>query len=118
MVLIQSGAGKEEGVSLEECLDYLKNRWNLQQEQPKVQTKREISIVGIGMGTSGTLTKEAQKALENAQLLIGAGRMLQQIGRSYQKQFISYKPEEICDYLENHSEYQRIAVAMSGDVGF
>lgn len=109
---------KEEGVSLEECLEYLRNRWNLQQEHKTHQTEREISIVGIGMGTSGTLTREAQKALENAQLLVGAGRMLQQIGKSHQKQFISYKPEEICDYLENHPEYQRIAVAMSGDVGF
>ena len=44
---------KEEGVSLEECLEYLRNRWNLQQEHKTHQTEREISIVGIGMGTSG-----------------------------------------------------------------
>lgn len=115
---------KEEGSSLEECLEYLKKRWNLQEDkeisggEAQSSHRRKISVVGIGMGTPRTLTAEGKKALEEAQLLIGAGRMLEEIALPGQAKFVSYKPDEISGYIREHQEYARVAVALSGDVGF
>lgn len=126
---------KEEGSSLEECLEYLKKRWCLNESIPETAEissegkqredekdeypdRRQISIVGIGMGTADTLTAEGKRALEQAQLLIGAGRMLEDIVREGQETFRSYKPEEICACIKEHSACTKVAVALSGDVGF
>ena len=37
---------------------------------------KRINIIGIGMDGTETLTKKALQAIENAQILIGAQRML------------------------------------------
>lgn len=144
---------KEKGSTLEECLEYLRKRWGLddsvdiaaeteeklagaenrlsgtEERMPEEQwpdrgrdaeklTVRKIAIVGIGMGTPDTLTVEGKRSLAEAELLIGAGRMLEQIALPGQAQFVSYKPDEICSYIKEHPEYIKIAVALSGDVGF
>lgn len=121
---------KEEGRSLENCLEYISRKLDCgktaeetKEERPGGKTSaekepREISLVGIGMGTLGTMTREGETALGEAQLLIGAARMLEQVGKPGQDTFVSYKPEEICSYLEQHPEYRKAAVALSGDVGF
>ncbi len=125
---------KEEGYSLQECLEYLRNRWNLKDntenssiEEHKIdreETKKEeqmirqISVVGIGMGNEGTLTIEGKQALKEADLLIGAGRMLEDTAQPGQTRFVSYHPGEISSYIKEHTEYRKIAVALSGDVGF
>lgn len=122
---------KEKGSTLEECLEYLKKRWELPDPEPAVPKTggraanpashfygRKIALVGIGMGTQDTLTVEGKRALEEAELLIGAGRMLEQIALPGQSQFVSYKPDEICGYIKEHTEYRKVAVALSGDVGF
>ena len=38
--------------------------------------------------------------------------------RPGQEIYTAYRPEEICRYLKEHAEYGKIAVALSGDVGF
>ncbi|MBS6195032.1 MAG: precorrin-6A reductase [Clostridiales bacterium] len=112
---------KEEGCTLEECLNLLAERWKLpmdREDREDRNTQRKISLVGIGMGTADTLTAEGKRELEEADLLIGAGRMLEQIQRPGQTVVNAYKPEEICGYIKEHTEFHRAAVALSGDVGF
>jgi precorrin-6Y C5,15-methyltransferase (decarboxylating) len=102
---------KEEGSSLEECLSFLRKRFSL-------QDRRSISLVGIGMGTEATMTMEVKKELHKAQVIIGAKRMIEKFQNKEQALFASYKPEEICQFIGEHQEYQRIVIALSGDVGF
>lgn len=115
---------KEKGSTLEECLEYLRKRWNLsdtvegQGTNSECPSAQKIAIVGIGMGTPDTLTVEGKRVLAEAELLIGAGRMLEQIALPGQVLFVSYKPDEICGYIKEHPEYKKVAVALSGDVGF
>ena len=45
--------------------------------------KRRITVAGIGMGNPDTMTAEVRKAAEGADALIGAGRMLEEIGRAH-----------------------------------
>lgn len=79
---------------------------------------QKVSLVGIGMGTPDTLTQEGKQALESADLLIGARRMVEHIKRPGQEVWTGYKPEEICAYIAAHPEYKNVAIALSGDVGF
>lgn len=83
-----------------------------------VQVKRSIAVVGIGMEGGGTMTADAKKACETAQLLIGAKRMLEPFAELHKAEFSSYSPTEIRAYLDAHPEYEKIALLQSGDVGF
>lgn len=67
------------------------------------------------MGTSDTLTAQAREVIENADAVIGAKRMTE--GITDKQIFISYKPQEIADFLADKS-YKTVAVLLSGDVGF
>ncbi len=78
----------------------------------------KVTLVGIGMGTKDTITKEGLLAIEQADVLIGASRMLQHFGREDQEKFVSYRPEEIEAFLRKHPQYPRAAVLLSGDTGF
>lgn len=127
---------KEEGYSLQECLEYLKNRWNLHENEHQteknrkeeltlacvkknnINKKRQITVVGIGMGQSDTLTVEGQRAIREADLLVGAGRMLEDTTQPGQARMVSYKPQEISQYIKENTRYTKVAVALSGDVGF
>ena len=84
----------------------------------KIRTKREITLAGIGMGGEGAMTEEARQALNEAELVIGSGRMLAEAHSLGKPCFDSYKAEEIREYVENHPEYERVVILLSGDVGF
>ncbi len=106
---------KESGFSMEEILQKLKLT------SPKEQVKTKISLVGIGMGNAGTLTMEALECIKESDLLIGAARMLEAVPEEIKKdktEFVSYKSQEIISYIESHPCYKKIAVLLSGDVGF
>ena len=102
---------KEQGLSLEEVKCAL-----IQKEQ--IRVRRELAVVGIGMGSRDNMTMEAQKACMDADLLIGARRMLEEVAEPEKAMFISYKPQEIYDYVMAHPEYEKIALIQSGDLGF
>ena len=101
---------QEEGVTLEECLEMLGKR----EETP------EIALVGIGMGGSSgaTMTAEAQEWCRSADLLIGASRMIEAVAQPGQEVFREYKADEIAAYIGRQKGRRRIAVLLSGDVGF
>lgn len=133
----------ETGLAVAECKKMLAERFG----QEKIE-KQQITLVGIGMGSLHTATTEAQKAVEEADLLIGAKRMLEAvikwnelvvqkemfgwnetIGQKTDTQMIrlgnsekailqEYRSEAIADYIKSHPEYKKIVILLSGDVGF
>ena len=59
----------------------------------------KIYIVGTGMDGEKTLNREAENAISEAKLLIGAKRILQPF-KAYEKElFVSYDPREIAEKL-------------------
>ena len=80
--------------------------------------KRQLYLVGIGMGTEKNRTVEAEQICQSADLLIGARRMLQSVKTEGKVVFESYKPDEIAAYLAEHPQYETAAVLLSGDIGF
>lgn len=102
---------KEEGMTVRECLRKLTEHFSL-------RTRQEITLLGIGMGSRDTLTIEGQKALEQAELVIGARRIADAVRMPHHQVIYEYRSEKIAEYLSEHPEYTRIVVALSGDVGF
>lgn len=112
---------QEEGISLEECLRYLGETFGEGRPPAEaVRKPRETALVGIGMGGGDgrTMTEEARAFCASADLLIGAGRMLESVPHEGRTVLKEYRPGEIAAYLREHPEYRRTAVLLSGDVGF
>lgn len=87
-------------------------------ERLGLKPKRSIQIIGIGMGTREGMTGEAAAACERADVLIGARRMIQAAASFGKPAFVSYRPQEIWEYVYAHPEYEQIGLLLSGDVGF
>ena len=77
-----------------------------------------LTLVGIGMGTPEQMTLEAQHALEQAQVIFGAKRMLEAVREFPAEKVCEYRREQIAVYLCEHPQLTRAAVVFSGDVGF
>ena len=101
----------EEGLSLKECRHMLIERYGLTRKQ-------EVTLLGIGMGSRGTLTVEGLEAVRKAELIVGAKRMAEAVRISGQDVFYEYRSREIAEYLAAHPEYTKVVIALSGDVGF
>lgn len=84
---------------------------------PESSWRREVLLVGIGMGP-GDMTVRAAEKVRQADLLIGARRMLDAVDTSGRDVLIEYRSDAIVDYMDAHPEYGRIAVLLSGDIGF
>lgn len=102
---------KVSGSSLEEMKEYLREKLEI----PRVC---RVSLVGIGLGNKRSMTAEAVEACRTADVLIGAGRMLEAAVSPGQRVFQAYRSEEIVEYLKQHPECERAAVVLSGDPGF
>ena len=102
---------KEEGLSLQDARVFLSKMFGYTLSQ-------KISLVGIGMGAEKTLTLEGKKALNEAELLIGAKRMTEAVQKPGQMVLHEYRSEKIVEYIREHPKYRTVAIALSGDVGF
>lgn len=81
---------------------------------------KEIYIIGIGMGNLSCLTERAKILLEEAEVIIGAARIIKEIQswHSHLQEFIvEYFPDKIVRQIKQSGK-RRIVVAMSGDSGF
>lgn len=102
---------KESGMSVNECKRVLCQKFSL-------KSQAEISLVGIGMGSAETRTEEASRAIREADLLIGARRMIDSCREFGKDCYIEYDSQKIAQYLAEHPEYEKVAVLLSGDPGF
>ena len=102
---------QEEGLSVAECRHMLTERFGL-------VVKPHITLLGIGMGSEQTLTIQGKKAVQMADLIIGARRMADAVCEPGQAVLYEYRSEVIAGYIKDHPEYENIVIALSGDVGF
>lgn len=109
-VLVIGRPKQREGKSFSQVLEILECRFGFKFPQ-------SVQIVGIGPGSRDAMTQEVRRAIEEADCIIGARRMLD-AARGGQKTFAAIAPQEIADFLRAHREYRRCAVVMSGDTGF
>lgn len=101
---------EETGVSEMECLARLSERFG-------IRLKKQITVIGIGMDGDRTLTVDAVRACEQAELIIGAKRVTDTLNRFHKPVELAIAPKEIETILRS-TDSSRIVVAMSGDTGF
>lgn len=94
----------------------------------RTEVRRQVSLVGIGMGALGTFTMEAVQAIRESDCVIGAKRMLEAASAAREETgadakgtkviCCAYQPEQIREILAAHPQCRKIAVLYSGDIGF
>ncbi len=77
---------------------------------------KQVSIVGLGMSPA-TLTAEGRQAVEQADILIGASRLLALFKNLAKPSFAEYTPEKVASII-NQQPGTRFCVLVSGDTGF
>ena len=80
-----------------------------------IRSCMSIDLIGIGPGGKGLLTADTAEAIEKAEILFGASRMISCYGN--RKAYPYYKAEDIIPVLEKEIP-ARAAVLFSGDTGF
>ena len=73
--------------------------------------------MGMGCGDLGTMTVLAQQRLEEAGLLIGAGRLLKGLPTTEAERVDAVRSADILEEIVN-STAERVCVLFSGDTGF
>lgn len=104
---------KESGYSCEEMIGLLEKQYG--------NGKRKITLAGIGTGSVENLTIEAKRAIEDADLICGAGRMLELVQKIHGKTtaiYKGYEAEALFAFIQEHEKYRNIVVLYSGDPGF
>ena len=99
---------EEEGLSVEELWKELYGK--------NSTAEGRVFLVGCGCGREG-MTDGARKALAQADLLIGAGRLLEEMQAYRGRKLEIVRPEETLHCIEENRD-QCIAVLFSGDTGF
>ena len=78
----------------------------------------KITLIGMGSGTPAGLTAAGRDALLDAELILGARRLLEQLpAECTPDRAALYKAQEICARLQR-ADIDNAAVVFSGDTGF
>ncbi len=101
---------QEEGVGLKECLRILSERFSF-------HARKQVTILGVGTGSAGMLTVEAERACREAELIIGAKRLTESLARFGHPAKNAVLAEDVAK-LVREAEQTRVVIAMSGDTGF
>lgn len=111
---------KEEGYSFREVCRKLEELFG-----GKIcpEEKMEIVLAGVGMGSDGNLTKEVRCAIDRADYLLGAQRMIEGWQPRLEKKPF-YRAQQIIPYLKNIQNNpaapgkKTAVILFSGDTGF
>ena len=111
--------GEDTGYSFHEVCSELER---ICQRKIQVKSEMEITLAGIGMGSRNCLTKEVCEKIEEADILLGADRMLEPYKPRMEKKPF-YLAKQIIPYLlevqmKHPIESLKVVVLFSGDSGF
>lgn len=96
---------------------------NICHKQINAQNKLNITLAGVGMGSQASLTKEVEQAIKEADIILGAKRMIDIYEPRLEKKPY-YMAGDIIPYLKklqgNDTFYEdkNVVILFSGDSGF
>lgn len=115
-VYIVGQSGKEDGMSFEAVCEYIDSKYI-----DSKYNKLHIILAGIGMGNDACMTKAVSDAIESADILLGASRMIEKYSAKIEKKPY-YLAEQIIPYLheicEDTEKFSNVLILFSGDTGF
>ena len=97
---------EEEGMNFEEMSKFL-------QKELELDNHWKVTLVGIGAGARDQVTLEAKRCCQEAELLIGAGRMIEAVAEVGQTIYEAYRPDEIISYIKENPEYENVTTKMT-----
>lgn len=83
-----------------------------------MERNKVVYLIGIGMGDPDYLISYAEQKIAQADIYMGAKRMLEPFEIYQGRRLLSYKPKEMKEYLLQEQEWQSAVVLLSGDSGF
>ena len=111
---------EEQGLTFAELCKVLADRLSIPNEPCRLP---EIILAGIGMGAEGCMTKEVSEAIQEADFLLGAERMIAGYKPRIEKkpyflasQILPYIKELTSEDIEH--KIRKIVILFSGDSGF
>lgn len=119
-VFVIDRESKKEGYSYQEICHKLEGIYGIKINRAG---RMEITLAGVGMGSRDCLTGEVLKAIENADVILGAERMIAAYQPRLEKKPI-YTADRIIPYLKGLQEGDlmpdggKVVVLFSGDSGF
>ena len=117
-VAVMDGEAVMGGITITEYVDD-----EVYTAEMECEKKRKLFLVGIGVGGAGAITKEAEEAIESAEVLFGAKTVLDNLisfceSVSSKTIIPAYDSLTVVRYMFEHKEVERAAVVFSGDSGF
>ena len=100
-----------EGLSPDEMLSHLEKTLNL------TPPRKRVVLAGLGMGNPETRTLGLERAIREADCLIGAQRMLESVDCAGKRCHTAVLARDIAQFIRSDSG-RRYAVLLSGDTGF
>ncbi len=118
-VFVIGDHGEDPGYSFREVCRKLEDLCGKKLEP---RERMEIVLAGVGMGSADNLTREVYQAIESADILLGARRMIERYRPGMEKKPY-YKAEQVIPYLKELQESLvleggNVVVLFSGDSGF
>ena len=119
-VYVVGTMAEEEGNSFGEVVTKLEK---LSGKPIRKEMRFEITLAGVGMGSPKSLTEEVKGAIDHADILLGAERMIAPYNPRIEKKPY-YMAKQIIPYLKELSEREydrnlcRVVILFSGDTGF
>ena len=115
-VYVVGQSGKDDGMSFEAVCEYIDSKYI-----DSKYNKLHIMLAGIGMGNDACMTKAVSDAIESADILLGASRMIEKYSAKIDKKPY-YLAEQIIPYLheiyEDTEKFSNVLILFSGDTGF
>lgn len=119
----------ENGLSEQEVCAILAKRFGIAEQkaeenisdslpEEKADARRQVTLIGIGMGNASNMTIEAMQDCEEADAILGASRMLECCAHLNKPAFAAYRDTELKAWLDEHPEYRKTVILLSGDIGF
>ena len=102
---------QQAGRSLEAVAAELETRFHL---RPR---RKKVALVGVGMGGVETRTLGVERAVREAECLIGAQRMLEMVDTRGKQTHAAFMAQEIARLIREE-DFGRYTVLLSGDTGF
>ena len=102
---------QREGMDLDAVIRLMEQRFDLK------PVKKKVTLAGIGMGNPETRTLGMEKAVREADCLIGARRMLESIDAGNKKTYAAVASKDIAEYIRTSTD-RHFVVLLSGDTGF
>lgn len=110
-VYIVGQSVQDDGMSFEAVCEYIDRKYN----------RLHIMLAGIGMGNDACMTKAVSDAIESADIILGASRMIEKYSAKIDKKPY-YLAEQIIPYLyeicADTAKISNVFILFSGDTGF